>query len=407
MPGAEKKDPKKTDDGNYEKEIISKFPNLEVAQMRYLVNHPELDAATRTATLEKLMAEIKTNDMAPYYKLLAEELKMPFDKALYDQMKANNNQKLDAFDAEIADAEKNQGESEVRAALLKKYDYFCQIGDKDNALKASQSTFEKTVGTGYKIDLVFNIVRLGLFFLDHQMINNNLTRARELMEQGGDWERKNRLRSYEALYKMSVRDFSGAAALFLEAVPTFGSYELFTYEQLTFYAVVTSLYALDRPDLRTKVIKSNEIQEQLSGDKVELHIIREYLTSYYECNYEKFFQNLAELESTRLKFDRYFHSHFNYYSRVMRLRAYLQFLTPYKTVRLDLMARDFGVSTEFLDKELHRLVAAGQLPCRIDAVQGVIHMHHPDSKDRLFKSVIKDGDILLNRVQKLARVINA
>lgn len=74
-----------------------------------------------------------------------------------------------------------------------------------------------------------------------------MTKAKELMEQvwcplktvkliilcqGGDWERKNRLRSYEALHKMSIRDFSGAAALFLEAVPTFGSYELMTYEQL-------------------------------------------------------------------------------------------------------------------------------------------------------------------------------
>ena len=61
------------------------------------------------------------------------------------------------------------------------------------------------------------------------------------MEQGGDWERKNRLRSYEALYKMAIRDMKGAAALFLETVPTFGSYELMSYDQLIFYAVITSV----------------------------------------------------------------------------------------------------------------------------------------------------------------------
>lgn len=43
---------------------------------------------------------------------------------------------------------------------------------------------------------------------------------------------------------MSVRDFSGAADLFLEAVPTFGSYELMTYENLVFYTVVTSLFGM-------------------------------------------------------------------------------------------------------------------------------------------------------------------
>lgn len=59
--------------------------------------------------------------------------------------------------------------------------------------------------------------------------------------QGGDWERKNRLRSYEGLYKMAVRDFKGASALFLEAVPTFGSYELISYEQLVFYTVVSCM----------------------------------------------------------------------------------------------------------------------------------------------------------------------
>lgn len=41
---------------------------------------------------------------------------------------------------------------------------------------------------------------------------------------------------------MSVRDLKGAAALFLEAVPTFGSYELMTYEKLIFYTVISVVY---------------------------------------------------------------------------------------------------------------------------------------------------------------------
>lgn len=36
----------------------------------------------------------------------------------------------------------------------------------------------------------------------------------------------------------------------------------------------------------------------------------------------------------QFKFDRYLSPHFNFYSRGMRLRAYQQFLTPYKTVSL-------------------------------------------------------------------------
>ncbi|CAJ0604250.1 unnamed protein product [Cylicocyclus nassatus] len=400
---------KRDEEGGYEKEIISKHPDMELAQLRFLVNHPDLDPIIKKQKLDQLQAAIKEFDMAPLYELICGELGVPADAAQLSIMKENNAKRLKEIEAEIEDAENNLGGTEVRLAWLRKFEYYCQIGDKENACKTFTSTYDKTVGMGYRIDLVFNMIRVGLFFLDHALINQNITKAKELMEQGGDWERKNRLRSYEALYKMSVRDFAAAANLYLEAVPTFGSYELMTYENLVFYTVVTSLFALDRPDLRTKVIKCNEIQEQLTGGGVNgaLVPVREYLEAYYGCQYDRFFIQLAALESERFKFDRYLAPHFNYYSRGMRLRAYQQFLTPYKTVRMDMMAKDFGVSRAFIDKELHRLIAAGQLHCRIDAVRGVIEMNHPDSKNHLYKAVIKDGDILLNRIQKLARVINA
>ena len=40
---------------------------------------------------------------------------------------------------------------------------------------------------------------------------------------------------------MAIRDMKGAADLFLEAVLTFGAYELMNYEELIFYAVITSV----------------------------------------------------------------------------------------------------------------------------------------------------------------------
>lgn len=43
---------------------------------------------------------------------------------------------------------------------------------------------------------------------------------------------------------MAVRDFKGAATLFLEAVPTFGSYELLSYEQLVFYTVISCVLGM-------------------------------------------------------------------------------------------------------------------------------------------------------------------
>ncbi|GMT24212.1 hypothetical protein PFISCL1PPCAC_15509, partial [Pristionchus fissidentatus] len=392
-----------------EKDVISKHPNLELAQSRFLLSHPEVAKEKKEEVWQILFKEIKENDMGPLYKTICEDLQVPIDSTLLESMKTKNTKRIVEIEAEIEDAEHNLGESEVRQAWLKKSEYLCQIGEKDAAIVSLEKTYEKTVGVGYRIDLVFILIRLGLFHLDHKLINDNMAKAKELMEQGGDWERKNRLRSYEALHKMSIRDFSGAASLFLEAVPTFGSYELMSYEQLVFYTVITSLMALERPDLRKKVVRCNEVQEQLTGGGVNggLVLIRQYLNSYYDCHYDTFFQSMAKLEETRLVVDRYLAPHAHFYSRGMRLRAYQQFLTPYKTVRIDMMARDFGVSRTFVDSELHTLIATGQLHCKIDAIRGVIEMNHPDSKNHLYKNLIKDGDILLNRIQKLARVINA
>lgn len=38
-------------------------------------------------------------------------------------------------------------------------------------------TTEKTVALGYKLDLVFHQIRLGLFHMDHDLIKRNLEKA--------------------------------------------------------------------------------------------------------------------------------------------------------------------------------------------------------------------------------------
>jgi 26S proteasome regulatory subunit N7 len=388
-------------------EIISKNPNLEIAQLYFSYKNSMTKLKTEKYT--QLLDFIKTNQMGPFYELVCNETDAQIDQALLADLKKQNKKRIEEIDAEIKDAEENLGESEVRVSWLRKSEYLSQIGDKEPAVEAFRTTYEKTVGIGNRIDLIFNLIRLGLFFLDHKLINENIDKARELMEQGGDWDRKNRLRSYEGLYKMSIRDMSAAASLFLEAVPTFGSYELMTYEQLIFYTVVTTIFAFNRPDLREKVIKCNEIQEQLNGggENGSLIPVKQYLEAFYGCRYDEFFRKLVEIEDTRLIGDRYLHPHHQFYCRAMRLKAYQQFLTPYKTVRLDMMAKDFGVSKRYLDAELYAQVSAGNLgTLRIDAVNGVIEMVYTDTKNQLYKTLLHDGDGLMNRIQKLSQRVN-
>jgi 26S proteasome regulatory subunit N7 len=70
------------------------------------------------------------------------------------------------------------------------------------------------------------------------------------------------------------------------------------------------------------------------------------------------------------------------------------------------MASAFGVSVTFLDKELGRFISAGRLNAKVDKVEGVVITNRPDEKNAQYQAAIKLGDQLLNRVQKLARVID-
>lgn len=75
-----------------------------------------------------------------------------------------------------------------------------------------------------------------------------------LIDEGGDWDRRNRLKVYRGVYCMSIRDFKQAATLFLDTVATFTSYELMDYQTFVTYTVICSMIALERPELREKVM---------------------------------------------------------------------------------------------------------------------------------------------------------
>lgn len=76
-----------------------------------------------------------------------------------------------------------------------------------------------------------------------------------LIEEGGDWDRRNRLKVYQGTYCIVIRDFKAAANFFLDTISTFTSYELMDYETFVRYTVYISMISLPRNELRDKVIQ--------------------------------------------------------------------------------------------------------------------------------------------------------
>mmetsp|Transcript_3302 Transcript_3302/g.5822 ORF Transcript_3302/g.5822 Transcript_3302/m.5822 type:complete len:389 (+) Transcript_3302:63-1229(+) len=375
--------------------------SLDLAQQRFLLQCSDEIFSEKEKTKEALLKTVISKKMVPLYLSLCDEFKWVKDEDLITRLKAENEEELKKLDDAISDAQKNLGENEVREALLAKADFFARIASKDEALTAYRVAAEKTVALGQKLDIVFGCLRIGLFWLDADVVSRNLEKAKSLIDEGGDWERRNRLKVYEATWLMAIRNFKKAAELYLDSIATFTAYELFSYNTFIFYAVLTSVVSLDRVTLHDKVVEAPEILAVIS----DIPFLAQLLNSLYGCQYRDFLDALASI-TPHLKADRYLCRHTRFFLREVRIVALSQFLESYQSVTLSSMAAAFGVSVEFLDKELSRFIASGRMNCKIDKVGGVVETTRPDSKNALYQATIRQGDLLLNRIQKLSRVIN-
>jgi len=339
--------------------------------------------------------------MGQFYSDICKQFNMMEESELTTLFTSSNAKELKEIEDKITDAEINLGDTEIREFKLKRADFFARIGDKEKALLAYDDTLEKTVGSGSRIDLVFSVIRLAMAHNDVPLVRKYIQKAKSLVEKGGDWERRNLLHVYEATYLLMIREFRDAAKLLLDSIATFTAYALYDYNTFTFYTVLMALVSLDRVSLQAKVIKSPEVLSVI-GDIPHL---RDLAFSLYKCQYRQFFQALADI-TPQLESDRFIAPHLNFYIREIRVVAYAQFLESYRSVQLSSMATSFGVSISFLDRELSRFISSGRLNCKIDKVTGIVETNRPDAKNTQYQQIIKHGDLLLNRIQKLTKLIS-
>eukprot|EP00392_Amoebophrya_sp_AT5.2_P008607 g8635.t1 len=398
MGGTEKKE---------EEEVF--FPKFELAHLkaRYMKDRAP-------PVLKQIEEYIKQDRMLGFYLDFCEEANLKRDEALVKQLEKEKAEKIKELEARHLDAEENLGDIEVKNSLLARADFLNQIGDFSEAVVWYEKAFEKTVGVGYRMDNLLTRLRIALFCDDKENTKKLIDAGHAELKKGGDWERKNKLKVYEGIFKVSQADFEGAANLFLQGVATFAATEIFSFREFIFYTVMCAMMGLPRGDLKKKVIESPEI---LSVIHEKPHV-KEFLFAYflgygqislaYNCDYRQWTREFAEVID-HLKPDRYFDANLTKITRILRLNAYRQFITSYKSVTLKLMADTFGVTEEFLDGEIYNFIASGRLlNCKIDKVSRLIETldNVKDEKALLYKDILKEGDELLNKMQKLSSAID-
>jgi 26S proteasome regulatory subunit N7 len=271
----------------------------------------------------------------------------------------------------------------------------------DKAIEQFKETIEQTISFNTKIDAIFEIIHIALLEKNQDLLKEFLGKCTELLKsEGGDWEKKNRLKVYEGLNFILNRNFKDAGKNFLDALMTFTSYELFDFKTFVFYTAITNIITVDRKTLKEKIIDNSDVLSCIN----DIPHLQNFLNSFYDGEYAEFFKELYYIIQV-LKKDFYLSKHYNYFINEMRVKVYSQFLESYKTVTMDNMANVFGVSTNFIDNELSNFISQGRINAKIDKVSGIIECSHHEQNVDLYQNTIRESDILISKIHKLSKLL--
>lgn len=395
-------------------ESASKYPDMEIAQNIHrlmMKNNGKLDAfelskqeelgtipAKLQETLEnQILNELENPSLYRYLITHVHNIKEVGDKL--KELEEKNKLKLEELEKLVEDAKENAGDMEVIDARFEVAQFASKSLSKEEALHAYDQILKlPKLSSNKTIDAYMEAARVASFYNDTKL---NMEFTNKAMKKAADWDRRNRLRVYNALHMLATRNIKDAAALLIECIATFSCTELCSYKDFIVYTIISNLLFLPRTELKEKIIDGPEILTLVG----EIPIVSKLVNSLYDCDYKSYLHAMVDVQAILLS-DRFFQPHTGYLMRELHVLGYKQFLDSYKSVTLDRMAKSFGVTPYFLDLQLSRFIAAGRLTAKIDKVEGVVETNRPDLKNAQYRDMIMKGDLLLNRVQKLARVMD-
>ena len=233
--------------------------------------------------------------MSVFYQHCVDTLGWDLDATLLSSMQEDNAKELAEIEAKMIKAKEDEGETEMMDANIAKCDMMYRIGRKDEALAViKEALVGKHVSTGQKIDLELKCIRIAMFHNDTELLKEHIELARALIEQGGDWDRRNRLKVFDGAYRMMVRDFTAAAKNFMSSIATFTSYEVMEYKTFIQRTVYLSLYQLPRSEMKEKIIDSPDVRQVVR----EVADVKNFVESLYSCDYKAFFAELLTAQRT-------------------------------------------------------------------------------------------------------------
>ncbi len=273
-------------------DVTDTFPQMELSQIIYRLELTMKSNGDCTALLASLMQYIDDHEMGPFYEHCCGLYAIDLSATKLNSLKEKNENAIKEIQTKMEEAETNAGDTEVIDAMFEKAKYYTKIGDWNNANIAYDEIVNKPkVVTSKKVDVYMSKSRIALFTMDTSKAKEFIDEAKRLNETHGDWDHRNRLKVYEAMYLMAIRDINGASTLLESCIATFTCNEMCTYNQFMFYALLASLMHLPRTQLKKKIIDNPQVISVIK----EVPCMYDLLHSFHNCDYGKYMKTVSFL----------------------------------------------------------------------------------------------------------------
>ena len=253
----------------------SKYPDMALAQSihRLIMSNGEnaplqsaedLAAAGITSDLsEKVLKEITQDVENPslYRHLVHSGISWStLSEEDLKQLDEKHAQTMTDLEKKVDEAKESAGDMEVLEARFEVARFAAKSLSKEEALEAYEKVLAlPKLSSGKTMDALMEQARVASFYGDTIKNEALLQKAVQLAKEGGDWDRRNRLKVYNALSHILARDIKTAASLLIDCIATFSCNELCTYTDFIVYTIITNILHLPRTQLKEKIIDGPEI----------------------------------------------------------------------------------------------------------------------------------------------------
>lgn len=112
-------------------------------------------------------------------------------------------EELALLEAKIEEAKTREGDTEVRDAILDKAQF---LKDEAQDYPLAETIFREAIalsgGASRKMEILFEILLMNIEKFDLDALKKDIASCHVLVEEGADWDKKNKLKIFEGVYCM-------------------------------------------------------------------------------------------------------------------------------------------------------------------------------------------------------------